>query len=411
MNVSPSRSVTAIVCAAGKGERAGFAKNKLLERINGKTVLERTLSAFDFSAVTEILVTASQADFAEISALCGRFPRTRAVLGGNTRFQSVFNALRQASGELVLVHDGARPFVKTETILGCIASVLQYGSGVCAVPAVDTIALTDGAGKIAEVPPRKDAFALQTPQGFYTAELLSAYEKAAAEKSGGYTDESDGCHTDKNGGTYTGESSGDHAPKNGGYTDDSSVFAAFVGRPRICAGARDNIKLTYAEDFKDNFARVGFGVDTHAFGRATDFVMLGGVKVPSDSGLIAHSDGDVLAHAVMDAMLSAAGLKDIGYYFPDKDEKWQNADSMKMLAAVKELIAAEGFAVKNLSVAVQAERPRLAAYIDAIRQSLAAALEIGPPAVGVSAGTNEGLGYVGEGKGITVSAYVLLKGV
>ncbi len=380
MNVSPSRSVTAIVCAAGKGERAGFAKNKLLERINGKTVLERTLSAFDFSAVTEILVTASQADFAEISALCGRFPRTRAVLGGSTRFQSVFNALRQASGELVLVHDGARPFVKTETILGCIASVLQYGSGVCAVPAVDTIALTDGAGKIAEVPPRKDAFALQTPQGFYTAELLSAYEKAAAEKSGSYT-------------------------------DDSSVFAAFVGRPRICAGARDNIKLTYAEDFKDNFARVGFGVDTHAFGRATDFVMLGGVKVPSDSGLIAHSDGDVLAHAVMDAMLSAAGLKDIGYYFPDKDEKWRNADSMKMLVAVKELIAAEGFAVKNLSVAVQAERPRLAAYIDAIRQSLAAALEIGPPAVGVSAGTNEGLGYVGEGKGITVSAYVLLKGV
>lgn len=380
MNVSPSRSVTAIVCAAGKGERAGFAKNKLLERINGKTVLERTLSAFDFPAVTEILVTASQADFAEISALCGRFPRTRAVLGGSTRFQSVFNALRQASGELVLVHDGARPFVKTETILGCIASVLQYGSGVCAVPAVDTIALTDGAGKIAEIPPRKDAFALQTPQGFYTAELLSAYEKAAAEKSDGYT-------------------------------DDSSVFAAFVGRPRICAGARDNIKLTYAEDFKDNFARVGFGVDTHAFGRATDFVMLGGVKVPSDSGLIAHSDGDVLAHAVMDAMLSAAGLKDIGYYFPDKDEKWQNADSMKMLAAVKELIAAEGFAVKNLSVAVQAERPRLAAYIDAIRQSLAAALEIGPPAVGVSAGTNEGLGYVGEGKGITVSAYVLLKGV
>ena len=380
MNVSPSRSVTAIVCAAGKGERAGFAKNKLLERINGKTVLERTLSAFDFSAVTEILVTASQADFAEISALCGRFPRTRAVLGGNTRFQSVFNALRQASGELVLVHDGARPFVKTETILGCIASVLQYGSGVCAVPAVDTIALTDGAGKIAEVPPRKDAFALQTPQGFYTAELLSAYEKAAAEKSGGYT-------------------------------DDSSVFAAVVGRPRICSGARDNIKLTYAEDFKDNFARVGFGVDTHAFGRATDFVMLGGVKVPSDSGLIAHSDGDVLAHAVMDAMLSAAGLKDIGYYFPDKDEKWRNADSMKMLVAVKELIAAKGFAVKNLSVAVQAERPRLAAYIDAIRQSLAAALEIGPPAVGVSAGTNEGLGYVGEGKGITVSAYVLLKGV
>jgi len=186
------------------------------------------------------------------------------------------------------------------------------------------------------------------------------------------------------------------------------VFAAFVGRPRICAGARDNIKLTYAEDFKDNFARVGFGVDTHAFGRATDFVMLGGVKVPSDSGLIAHSDGDVLAHAVMDAMLSAAGLKDIGHYFPDSDEKWRNADSMKMLEEVKRLVADKGFAVKNLSAAIQAERPRLAAYIDGIRNSLATALRLDPSAVGISAGTNEGLGYIGEGRGITVTAEVLL---
>lgn len=188
------------------------------------------------------------------------------------------------------------------------------------------------------------------------------------------------------------------------------MFAAFVGRPRICAGARDNIKLTYAEDFKDNFARVGFGVDTHAFGRATDFVMLGGVKVPSDSGLIAHSDGDVLAHAVMDAMLSAAGLKDIGYYFPDKDEKWRNADSMKMLVAVKELIAAKGFAVKNLSVAVQAERPR--GRVHRRDQAVSGGGAGNRPARrGRVRGHQRGLGYVGEGKGITVSAYVLLKGV
>ena len=140
----------------------------------------------------------------------------------------------------------------------------------------------------------------------------------------------------------------------------------------------------------------------------TVFVMLGGVKVPSDSGLIAHSDGDVLAHAVMDAMLSAAGLKDIGHYFPDSDEKWRNADSMKMLEEVKRLVADKGFAVKNLSAAIQAERPRLAAYIDGIRNSLATALRLDPSAVGISAGTNEGLGYIGEGRGITVTAEVLL---
>ena len=110
----------------------------------------------------------------------------------------------------------------------------------------------------------------------------------------------------------------------------------------------------------------------------------------------------------MDAMLSAAGLKDIGHYFPDSDEKWRNADSMKMLEEVKRLVADKGFAVKNLSAAIQAERPRLAAYIDGIRNSLATALRLDPSAVGISAGTNEGLGYIGEGRGITVTAEVLL---
>ncbi len=377
MNSAGSVRVTAIVCAAGKGERAGFSENKLLQKIGGKTVLERTLSAFDFPAVKEILVTASEEDFAKIAALCARFPRARAISGGVARFDSVYNALREAKNEVVLVHDGARPFVALQDILGCIASVLEYGSGVCAVPCVDTVALADETGRIVEVPPRERAFSVQTPQGFYTKELLSAYEKAAKDKKRTYT-------------------------------DDSSVYAAFIAPPRICAGARGNKKLTFREDFEDSFARIGFGVDTHAFGREQDYILLAGVKIPSGSGLKAHSDGDVLAHAVMDAMLSAAGLKDIGHYFPDSDEKWRNADSMKMLEEVKRLVADKGFAVKNLSAAIQAERPRLAAYIDGIRNSLATALRLDPSAVGISAGTNEGLGYIGEGRGITVTAEVLL---
>lgn len=377
MTPSGSVRVTAIVCAAGRGERAGFPRNKLLQKIGEKTVLERTLAVFCFPAIREILVTASEEDFTEISALCARFPEARAVAGGGTRFDSVLNALREAKNEVVLIHDGARPFVTFKDILGCIASVLEYGSGVCAVPVVDTVALADETGRIVEVPPRERAFSVQTPQGFYTKELLGAYEKAAKDK------------------TRT-------------YTDDSSVYAAFVAPPRICAGARSNKKLTFAEDFSDSFARVGFGVDTHAFGKEQDYILLAGVRIPSESGLKAHSDGDVLAHAVMDAMLSAAGLKDIGHYFPDSDEKWRNADSMKMLEKVRALVAEAGFAVKNLSAAIQAERPRLAAYIDDVKHSLAAALNLDPSAVGVSAGTNEGLGYIGEGKGITVTAEVLL---
>ena len=109
------------------------------------------------------------------------------------------------------------------------------------------------------------------------------------------------------------------------------------------------------------------------------------------------------------AMLSAAGLKDIGHYFPDTDEKWKNADSMQMLRQVKNLLSSQGYFVKNLSIAIQAEKPRLAKYIDGMVNSLAGELNLDPTAVGISAGTNEGLGYVGEGKGITVHAYALLR--
>jgi 2-C-methyl-D-erythritol 2,4-cyclodiphosphate synthase len=154
---------------------------------------------------------------------------------------------------------------------------------------------------------------------------------------------------------------------------------------------------------------VGFGVDTHAFGKTQDYVTLCGVKVPSESGLIAHRDGDVAVHALMDAMLSGAGLKDIGYYFPDTDEKWRGADSMEKLLEVKKLILEQGFHVKNVSIAIQAEKPRLAKYIDEMKFTLANALRIDVARVGIAAGTNEGLGYVGEGKGITVNAYALLK--
>jgi len=135
---------------------------------------------------------------------------------------------------------------------------------------------------------------------------------------------------------------------------------------------------------------------------------LAGVKIPSHSGLIAHSDGDVLVHAVMDALLSAAGLRDIGYYFPDTDEKWKNADSVEMLKTVVGILKEKGYGVRNISISVQAEKPRLAKYIEEMRNRLAEVVHTDPTAVGITAGTNEGLGYVGEGKGITVYANALL---
>ena len=371
------KTVCAIICAAGKGSRAGFEKNKLLLAVEGKTILEKTLSAFDFPLIDEMIVTSSENDFAEISAICHTFERTKTVLGGATRTDSVYNALKEATADIVLVHDGARPFVTRQMIEGCIDSVKQKGSGICAIECRDTVAVV-AEGKIITVPNRNNLQQIQTPQGFWREKLLYAYEMAAQEASP--------C-----------------------YTDDSSIYARYCEEPHVCAGDSKNVKLTYAEDLREQFARCGFGIDTHAFGREQDYIVLAGVKIPSASGLIAHSDGDVLVHAVMDALLSAAGLKDIGYYFPDTDEKWKGASSMGMLNEVVSLLAQEGYGVKNISVAIQAEKPRLAKYIDDMKNALAIALKIDATAVGISAGTNEGLGYVGEGKGITVNAYVLLR--
>ncbi|MBQ8308760.1 MAG: 2-C-methyl-D-erythritol 2,4-cyclodiphosphate synthase [Clostridia bacterium] len=369
-------TVCAIICAAGKGFRAGFEKNKLLVPLDGERVLKKTLCAFDFPLIDEIVIAAAQDDLAEVSALAAAFPSAKVVLGGETRSLSVYNALKEAQADIVLIHDGARPFVTREIIEGCIQSVKAFGSGVCAIDCTDTIAVCDGE-YIKSVPERKSLRQIQTPQGFYRENILFAYERAL--------ENGDVC------------------------TDDSSVFAIYCGKPRLCAGARENMKLTYAQDFESGAARCGFGVDTHAFGKAQDYIVLAGVKIPSDSGLVAHSDGDVLAHALMDALLSAAGLRDIGFYFPDTSDKWKGANSMQMLALVMEMLGEKGYGVQNVSIAVQAEKPRLAKYIEEMKNALSSALKIDPTAIGITAGTNEGLGYIGEGKGITVNAYVLLK--
>lgn len=406
--------ITAIICAAGRGERAGFAENKVLQELNGLPVLCYSLSAFARQKeIGEILVVCRKEDEARILPILSPYPNARAVRGGNLRTVSVFNALNEAKGEIVLVHDAARPFVTQKIIGDCLESVKKYGSGVCALPATDTTVLAEE-GYIKSAPARNQIFTVQTPQGFYKDKLLSAYERAFEEH------------------------------REAEFTDESGIYAHYIEPPRLFEGDRRNKKLTYTEDFLPA-ERVGFGIDTHAFADAgsassaflqkaqarsdrsssspnflmenlgspdskgKNFITLAGVKIPSARSLKAHSDGDVLTHALMDALLSAAGLRDIGYYFPDTDEKFRGADSMKLLQEVMHLIKEAGFAPANASISVLAEKPRLSLYIEAMKHNVADALGIPPTAVGIAAGTNEKLGYVGEGKGITVYATVLCK--
>ena len=277
--------------------------------------------------------------------------------------------------DYVLVHDAARPYVSQKIIGDCIKTMRAHGSAVCALPCTDTLVHAQS-GIIAGSYDRDTAYTLQTPQGFAFAELLAAYRKITPADS---------------------------------FTDDSGVYAKYVAPPHIFAGEKRNSKLTFREDFAMNETRTGVGVDTHAFGGDKNYIVLGGVRIPAASGLVAHSDGDVLCHAVMDALLSAAGLSDIGHYFPDTDPQYKGANSLILLENVRKLIENEGFCAENVSAAIVAQAPKLAPHIRQMKQNLAHALQISERAVGITAGTNEGLGYLGRGEGITVIASVLIK--
>lgn len=368
-----SITVSVIICAAGKGERAGFGKNKLLAPLYGEPALRHTLKKFDIPEIDEVIVTSSDYDYKEISALCAPFG-FKVVKGGETRTQSVKNALDKVSGEIVLIHDGARPFVSKKLILDCIESVKKYGSGVCAVRATDS-AMYEGRHI-----DRNELNLVQTPQGFFTEEIKKAYSLA-----------------------------GDKA-----YTDDSAVYAEFIKKPHIVEGESENIKLTYKQDFMRGIPPLpsdglkGFGVDIHIFGEG-DFVTLCGVKLPCDRGLIAHSDGDVAIHAVMDALLSAAGLDDIGHYFPDTDLKFKGADSGKMLKDVVNLLKQKGFAPARLSVSIQAEKPRLSKHIEDMKEKLSLLTGVARQNIAIAAGTCEGLGFVGEKLGICAYCIAIIK--
>lgn len=377
--------ISAILCAAGNSARTGSSYNKVLRPLFGSPALLYSLGALQKYA-DELLIACRKQDMPFLLPLLAPYPKAKLIEGGKTRGESVYLALKEAKGEIVLVHDAARPYLSEELVKACIDCTKKYGSGVCALPFVDSAALCKD-GEIVSSLPREKLYTLQTPQGFYRAPLLEAYERAFSEKKAEL------------------------------YTDESAVFCAYIEQAHIFEGSRANKKLTFEEDLFCE-ERVGFGVDTHAFAHEEEFksgiarlnlsyIKLCGELIPSSRELKAHSDGDVAVHALMDALLSAASYNDIGHYFPDFDETYRGADSMELLKTVMEMVKARGFSVQNASISILAETPRLAPYIERMKQNLARAL--GTEFVAIAAGTNEKLGYIGEGKGITAYAAVLLR--
>ncbi len=366
--------ISLILACAGRGVRAGFDKNKLLVTTSGERVLDKTLSAFFRSGlIDEYILACSKEDFELISSLYSN--ECKIVIGGATRSQSVTNALNEVTGDIVLIHDGARPFVSEKIIKDCIESAKEFGSGITAIPSRDTMVMGEQE-EITQYLGKEGIYNVQTPQGFNTQKIKEAYKLAEGKT----------------------------------FNDDGEVYLNAFGSLKYIMGSAKNIKLTYAEDFSSTHSeeyRFGTGFDCHKLVENRKLI-LGGVEIPHDKGLLGHSDADVLTHAIMDAILSGAGLRDIGYYFPDTDQEFLGADSMKLLEKVIALAKDKGYQTQSLSAVIMAQKPKLLKHIPTITENMANALSVEKEKVGISATTLEGLGFVGREEGICVNANVVL---
>ena len=376
----------AIILAGGSGSRMGAGCNKVLLTLGGEPVIQRSIRAFE-GLVDGVVLVSREEDIPAMGAMLAKSGLSAVVVaGGATRQESVWNGLcaLPEGVEHVLIHDGARCLVDAETIRRCKASVEVHGTGVAAVPVVDTIKQVDADGIVAATPDRSSLMAVQTPQGFRLPLIMEAHE--AARQAG-----------------FTG-------------TDDASLVERIGHSVRLTQGNRRNIKLTTPEDINMAEAflngglpslRVGQGYDVHRLVEGRELILCG-VTVPHTLGLLGHSDADVALHALMDAMLGAMALGDIGKHFPDTDERYRGISSMKLLEHVVALLAEHGARVTNCDVTIVAQKPKLLPYIPQMRQNVADALSLPLDRVNVKATTTERLAFEGREEGISAQAVCMV---
>ena len=371
-------SVTAIIVAAGASRRMGF--DKLSYRLpDGRTVLETSCALFAAHPAVDELVLVAGGNRPQCEAIAAACPKPCTVVqGGATRADSVRSGLAAAKGQLVAIHDAARPFASAEIITAALQAAAESGAAAPAVPVKNTIKIADQDGKVVATPDRAMLYAVQTPQCFDRALYLQALEAVSGEKASLVT-------------------------------DDCSLFE-LAGLPvTLTAGDYANLKITTKEDLqKEKTMRIGHGYDVHRLVEDRKLI-LGGVEVPYEKGLLGHSDADVLLHAVMDAVLGAAALGDIGQHFPDTDPAYKGADSLALTREVAKIIAAHGYKVGNIDATILCQRPKLAPHIPAMRQNIADAFGLPLDAVSVKATTEEHLGFTGEGLGIAAHAVALIE--
>lgn len=407
------KKVSVIIAAAGSARRMRGI-DKLFMRLGDRSVLAQVVRSFERDPfVDEIVISVRENQVGrcrdEMIEKYGYRKIAAVVPGGAERPESVKNALNAVAGDtdIILVQDGARPFTDAEMISRVLEAVCVSGAAVPAVPVKDTIKVIEngsgGEAFVTATPERSSLRAVQTPQGFQADLLRRAY----------------GLSGD-----------GEILPQDlSAATDDASLVERLGSRVLVVEGSEDNIKITTPEDvekaelilgrregsegaeaFRDDLRRVprtGIGFDVHAFAEGRRLI-LGGVDIPYEKGLAGHSDADVLVHAIMDALLGAAALRDIGYYFPDSDPAFKGADSRMLLARVVELLEEQSWSIVNIDAVMMAQAPKLAPYIETMKKNIAAVLKIPENCVGVKATTTERLGFTGRGEGIAAQAVAVL---
>ena len=293
------------------------------------------------------------------------------IIGGNTRGHSVQLALSALPKEtsIVSIHDGARPYVNKYHINATVDMAEKFGSGVLSCHSSDTLRKFKE-GCLEESIPR-NLLQVQTPQTFQYKKIMEAYKHSTDEQ-----------------------------------TDDSLIYSNHFGECRYVIGTASNYKITHPSDVQSRHF-CGFGYDVHRLESGRPFV-LGGITLPHYNGMVAHSDGDVLIHAICDALLSAMSMNDIGHQFPDTDKEYKNIDSKILLKKCIEFAHAKDLKIVHISTMIMAEKPKMAPHLDTMKKTLCKILEIPTSVLSISATTTETLGIIGEEKGVCCCCFLLL---
>ena len=393
--------VAAVIAAGGTGIRMNASVPKQFLEIAGKPIFLHTIERIaSLEEVIQIILALPEAHIPAATAiLSGLQLRIAAecVAGGSNRQESVHRGVCHAhsDADVIMVHDAVRPVCDRDTMRRVLDAAWETGAAVPGLPATETIQRVSRKGRVLATPPRSELFAIQTPQAFHAGILRSALDRAGAAGFVG--------------------------------TDESSVVRWAGHRVTVVPGSPDNIKITRPMDLEiaerlisgnsrkedgadmgESRLRVGQGIDFHRLVEGRPLI-LGGVEIPFALGLEGHSDADVLAHAICDALLGAAALGDIGQHFPDTDPAHRNRSSLEFLRAVRTKIEAAGWMIQNVDATLLAQRPKLMPHAPGMKKNIALALGISVSAVSVKATTTEGMNAEGRGEGISAQAIALLQ--